>query len=334
MNKLWTPTNTLMVFSLSLSFVTSLYADPVPPFPTDPGAWVNSGPLSMESLKGKGVVLWFFEEEDQGSAARWRTTVDEVKKFEGRPVIFIGVNSGSPRPKVEAYIRQVGGKWPVIVDQSRDFESACGLFQAIDTRNVSQFRYITADGEMHIPVKDEIKEIADLAEEGAAWKIDPTNIPDPLKQTWFSVEIGNYKGLAANLKKSASSPKAETKEAATKLMEIVQQEIDAQMAKIKESQEASNTFKTHELLSELLDRFNGFELPKETATMKKDLAKDAKVKAGMLALKSLEAERKKLVVGNPAAKAKSIAALEKIVSEFPETSLARHAQALIDAAQK
>jgi hypothetical protein len=334
MNRLWTLSNPLLVVSLFLSLVTSVHADPIPPFPADPAAWVNSGPLSASSLKGKGIVLWFFEEDDQGSAARWRTTVEEVKKFEGRPVIFIAVNSGSPRQKIEAYVRQVGGKWPVIVDQSRDFESACGLFQEIDTKNVSQFRYITPDGEMHTPVKDEIKEIAELAEEGAAWKIDPTNIPDPLKQTWFAVEIGNYKGLAANLKKSTSSPKAETKEAATKLMELVQQEIDAQMAKIKEAQDASNTFKTHELLSELLDRFNGFELPKETATMKKDLAKDAKVKAGMLAQKSLEQERKKLAVGNPAAKAKSITALEKIVNDFPETSLARHAQSLIDAAQK
>lgn len=333
MSSLWSSTRTLLALSPFFAFATPAFADPPPPFPTDPNAWINSGPLSASGLKGKGVVLWFFEEGDRGSAARWASTVDEVKKFEGRPVVFIAVNSGNPRPVVDAYMRQVRGTWPVIVDQTRSFEKACGLFQEVDAQTVSQFRYILPDGEMKTAVMDDIKEIAELAEEGAAWKIDPSEIPDPLKQAWFAVEIGNYKGLASTLKKSTSSSKADVKDAATKLMDSVKQEIDAQMTKINEAHEGSNSFKTHELLSELFDRFNGFELPKETATLKKELAKDAKVKSGMAALKSLELERRKLAIGNPAAKAKSIAALEKIVSDYPDTLLAVQAQALIDSAE-
>ena len=30
-------------------------------FPEDPAQWLNTGPISMESLRGKGVFLWFFE---------------------------------------------------------------------------------------------------------------------------------------------------------------------------------------------------------------------------------------------------------------------------------
>lgn len=30
--------------------------------PQDPRAWVNSPAVSMETLKGKGVVFYFFEE--------------------------------------------------------------------------------------------------------------------------------------------------------------------------------------------------------------------------------------------------------------------------------
>ncbi len=30
--------------------------------PSDPNAWINSPPLDLEALKGKGVFLWFYEE--------------------------------------------------------------------------------------------------------------------------------------------------------------------------------------------------------------------------------------------------------------------------------
>lgn len=30
--------------------------------PANPGQWLNSGPISLEAMKGKGAVLYFFEE--------------------------------------------------------------------------------------------------------------------------------------------------------------------------------------------------------------------------------------------------------------------------------
>src|SRR4029078_6138704 len=113
------------------------------------------------------------------------------------------------------------------------------------------------------------EESADKAVEGAEWKVDPDSIPIPaaLKATWMAVEIGNYKGVAGTLKKSPPSSKAEVKEAATKLMEVVQKEIDDQMAKIKEAQDGSNPYRAFELLTELTEHYNGFELPKETTTL-------------------------------------------------------------------
>jgi hypothetical protein len=169
--------------------------------------------------------------------------------------------------------------------------------------------------------------------EGAAWKVEPTAIPDLLKASWMAVEIGNYKGLAPNLKKSSASSKADVKEAAAKLMEVIQKEIDEQFAKVKEAQEASNTFHAYELVSDLSERFNGFELPKDVATLKKDLAKDAKVKAGLAAAKNLEVARKQLAGSNPGAKAKSKTALEKIVADFPDTNLAVQAKSLLEYAE-
>ena len=315
-----------------LGMLAESHGEEAPPFPTDPNSWINSGPLSVDALKGKGIVLWFFEEDDTSSAARWTPMLEASNKFAKRqlPVVFIAVNSGSPRAKVDAYLKQLPAKvtWPVLVDTSRDFEKACGLFQEVNDKNVSVIRYIKPDGEIQTSVTEVIEDVAEKALEGAKWKVEPNTIPDSLKPMWLAVEIGNYKGIAANLKKSTSSPKPDIKDASTKLMEIVQKEIDDQMAKIKEAQEATNPYRAFELLNELTEHFNGFELPKDVATLKKDLPKDAKVKAGQAAVKVMEMARKQM--GANGLKPKNKAALEKLIAEFPDTNLAKQAKALID----
>lgn len=308
-------------------------ADEAPAFPSDPNAWINSGPLSTSGLKGKGIVLYFFEEDCPKCRAKWPELLTEAKEFEGKPVVFIAVNSGSPRAKIQGYVQQVKLPWPVLLDTSREFEKACGLFAEISLQNIYQYRYITPDGEIHQVSTSELTDIAEQAAEGAEWKVDPRTIPDSLKPVWNGVEVGNYKAVAGTLKKSAGSSKADVKEAAAKLMEVVQTEIDGQIAKIKEAQDAGNPYKAFELYSQLADQFAGFELPKDIAALKKDLPKDPKVKAGQAAAKQLEVIRKQLMGGNAAAKAKSTTALEKIVADFPETNLAQQAQSLIDSAK-
>jgi thiol-disulfide isomerase/thioredoxin len=310
----------LAVVIACLGWVALAAADQAPEFPADPNAWINSGPLSVSGLKGKGIVLYFFEEEDAATRNRWPELIEASKKYDGKPVVFIAVNSGNPKAKVQGYMQQIKVPWPVLVDTSRDFEKACGLFNEISPQNVSQIRYIKPDGDMQVGLNDDMEDIADKASEGAEWKIDPSQIPDALKSTWMAVEIGNYKGIAANLKKSTTSSKADVKEAAAKLMELVQKEIDDLMAKIKEAQDAENPYRAFELTNEVSDRFTGFELPKDVATLKKDLT----------ASKGLELARKQLTLGNAAAKAKSKASLEKIVTDFPDTTLATQAKALLE----
>lgn len=314
-------------------FATDANAASAPHFPADANSWVNTGPISLDALKGKGVVLFYFEEDDPKIRNAWPQMLEQAKMFDGKPVIFIAVNSGSPKPKVQQYIQQIKLPWPVMVDTSREFEKASGIFVPIDEKNTSGMRYITPDGEIHTLAKEVLEDAAEKAVEGAAWKVEPTLIPDSMKASWTAVELGNYKGLAPALKKSSSSSKADVKEAAAKLMEVVQKEMDDLFAKTKEAQEAGNTFRAHELVTDLSERFNGFELPKDVATIKKDLSKDAKVKAGVTAAKSVEAARKHITTGSAASKAKTKASLEKIIADFPDTNLALQAQAVLDSAE-
>ncbi|MEK6258456.1 MAG: TlpA disulfide reductase family protein [Planctomycetota bacterium] len=317
----------------SLLVAATARADELPAFPADPAHWINSGPLTASGLKGKGIVLWFFEEECPRCRARWPGLIESAKKFESQPVVFIAVNSGSSRSTIEDYVRQVKCPWPVLLDPARDFEKACGV-KEISLQNIYQMKYVRPDGTLLTGNFSDMEETANKALVDAKWKLDPNDVPDSLKPTWIAIETGNYKGLAVSLKKSQVSGKPEAKEAAKKLMEIVQQELDDQVSAIKEAQASGNTWTAYQLCNQLSVRFAGFDLPKDIATLKKDLMKDAKVKAGQAALKSLDAARKLLSSGNPVLQKKAIASLEQVVTDFPDTDLSRLAQSLIDSATK
>ena len=46
-----------------MSFCSKLTAqDAVISLPANSGQWLNSAPISLEAMKGKGAVLYFFEE--------------------------------------------------------------------------------------------------------------------------------------------------------------------------------------------------------------------------------------------------------------------------------
>ena len=319
----------LVLLTSSLLLTTAARADELPAFPSDPANWINSGPLTANGLKGKGIVLWFFEEECPRCRARWPGLIESAKKFEGQPVVFIAVNSGSNRSTIEDYVRQVKCPWPVLLDPARDFEKACGV-KEISLQNIYQMKYAQPDGTLLTGNFSDMEETANKALVDAKWKLDPADVPDSLKPTWIAIETGNYKGLATTLKKAQAAGKPEAKEAAKKLMEIVQQELDDQVAAIKKAQSAGNTWTVYQLCNQLSVQFAGFDLPKDVATLRKDLMKDAKVKAGLAALKSLDGVRKLLSSGNPVLQKKALATLEQIVSDFPDTDLSRLAQSLID----
>lgn len=304
-------------------------ADQLPPFPADPAQWINSGPLSTSGLKGKGIVLWFFDDQCPRCRSRWPALMEMSKKFESQPVVFIAVNSGAGRAELEQYAREVKCSWPLLVDTSREFEKACGI-SPISLQNIYQLKFAKADGSLEYGNPDDIPATAEEALQGARWKVPPTEVPDSLKPTWVAIETGNYKGVAAPLKKAQGASKPETKEAASKLMEIVQQEMDDQVAAIKQAQDSGNNWTAFQLCNQFSARFIGFELPREIAALKKDLPKDAKVKAGLAAQKTMESARKSLSSGNHGAQKKALATLQQIISDFPDTDLSQSAQALID----
>src|SRR5262245_41779356 len=74
-------------------------------FPSEPAAWINAPPLSAEMLKGKGAVIWFYEEQCPNCRNKWPGMYELAKKYEGQPVLFMAVNSGNSRDAVQEYVQ-------------------------------------------------------------------------------------------------------------------------------------------------------------------------------------------------------------------------------------
>ena len=54
---------TLMLLLCSIHTVTRASAQTSElVFPENPAVWINSSPFTLQSLKGKGAILYFFEE--------------------------------------------------------------------------------------------------------------------------------------------------------------------------------------------------------------------------------------------------------------------------------
>lgn len=303
-------------------------------FPENPAAWVNSPPLSKEFLAGKGVVLWFYEEQCPRCREKWPAMMALSKKYEGQPVIFIAVNSGNPRPAVEQYVREVRLTWPVIVDPSREIEQAAGINPQISLQNIHQASTINGDGQMARGLWNDLDATVQKALKGAAWRTDPAGIPQTLRPAWLAIEMGDFKTAGALLKKTKSAKEPEIKEASDKLSATAMKAFDEGYAAAKQLESAGKKRAALQALYSLHDRFNGYELPADFADLGKKLAADPAVKAELAADQQLQLAKKGLSGTSDFARKRALATLRKLIADHPGSDIAKEAEELLPQADK
>jgi thiol-disulfide isomerase/thioredoxin len=297
--------------------------------PSDPAAWVNSPPLSVESLKGKAVVLWFYEEQCPKCRGKWPAMYELARKFEDQPVLFIAVNSGTPRPAVEQYAKGVDLKWPIIVDPSRQFEKQW-MDGEISLQNIHQVGLILPTGRKDMGRWDDLEGSVQKALEGAAWKIDPATIPQALMPTWRLIELGKYSAAAPLLKKGLVTSNAEVKEAATRVHAVVQEELKTAAEEAAATRQGGDPWPAYRQYQSIATKFAGYDLPLDVAAAQKELAADPKVKQQLEAAKALEVIQKSFPTARtPAARKRVITRLEQFVKQFADTEAAEQAQRIL-----
>jgi len=166
--------------------------------------WVNAKDLSLDRLKGKVVVVYFFSNECPRCIAAIPGRNAFRKSYADKPVVFIAVNSGSPRSVVEEYVKSNKFEWPIWVDERRETEKPFGF--KISLQNIYQFSLIDPEGKLHrIGLEEnQIKEEIDKYLPQAKMMFDGITVPDKLKPMARDLEMGQYDPNIADLAGMAS----------------------------------------------------------------------------------------------------------------------------------
>ena len=297
-----------------------------PSLPDEPANWINSSPPSGEAFAGKGVVLWFFEENCPRCAGRWPELMALSKKYQDKPVVFIAVNSGTPRKTIESYVRRHKISWPVALDPARTLEPKFNVNQ-ISLNNIYQVRLILPDGTVQMGSPNNLEAAAERAADGAKWNVDPDKIPEELTQAWQSIEFGNYSGAALSVQKGLKNNKPEIKQAAELLQEYVESQIDEQNKSAATALEAGQKWEAYKTLKQISTKFKGYSLPGELMTSLKTLEKDSAVEREQKALRILQMAQK-AQNGTPSGQRRANGLLKTLQTDYPTTEAATLAEKL------
>lgn len=296
--------------------------------PADPTMWVNSGPITSEALKGKAAFLWFFEEQCPRCREKWPSLMELAKRYEGKPIVFIAVNSGNGRPAVEQYMRGVGCSWPTIVDATRQLETRAGVGE-ISLQNVHQVCVITADGQLRLGSWNEPATSIDQVLAGAKWLVPPEEVPPALKPAWLNIEFNQFAAAGPMVKKAFASNKDEIKQGAAKLNDAVQTKIAADVTAAEEALSAGGKWKAYKTYYQITTQYAGFAMPDGVAEKMKELSTDEEVARQIAATKALDTAKRLLRSTSSGTRRSAAVRLKKLIGDHPGTEAADEAAELI-----
>ncbi|QDU94855.1 TlpA family protein disulfide reductase [Lignipirellula cremea] len=293
--------------------------------PQDPSQWINSNPISADTLQGKAALLWYFEEDCPRCRAKWPALIALSKSFVGKPIVFIAVNSGNSRQAVEQYARSVRLPWPIIVDPTRQFEKASNLTE-ISLQNIHQVKLIMPDGRMRNGDWNDLKASADSALSGAKWNVDPSEISPGLMPAWQSIEFGDFAGGSSLVARNLKSRDEAAQASAAKLQAYVDSRMQQMLAAGNGASDNWSKYKTYLQISE---QFDGYDLPEEVTSGLAQLADDPAVKDQLAAYKQLLPIKKSLQSSNRSVLFGAVKRLKTLVESSPGTDAALEAQNLL-----
>ena len=300
-------------------------------FPLDRETWIKTPPLTSRGLRGKGVVLYFFEESCPDCNKLWPSLLATSKQFADQPVIFIAVNSGNTKQSLQEYLNSVHCDWPAICDSDRSFEKLCGVSE-INLKNNMQLRVVLADGSIENSGLIDLAAAATRAISGtipAAWRIDPQDIPFELKAAWRAIECGHPSSGLAAIKKGSKSSSETVSNAARSLLKAVEADIALEMKAASRLQNEHKRWPAWLAFDRMLLQYKGFEIPDEADNLKRSLALDPDVKLALASIKAFETAAKAAEKKNtPAVLKKLRDTIEIVLEKAPGSDAAARAETI------
>ncbi len=296
--------------------------------PSEPSKWLNSPPITNQSIGNKAIVFVFFDEDNRYTIPnKWPIWLKTAKKFKGKPILFIAVNSGNPRPVVQQSLQKYKITWPTIVDDDRSFEHHCNI-RPLSRSQPWAVRNIDGDGVFYYGA-NQLEAAAGSAMRGAKWRANPKGLPSSLKKAWNQVEYGRFKEAAPAVTKALKSRKKDQQRAAKRLNEVIVEHINDQIKKAERHESRDRKFAALLIYDKLLEDFNKYPLDKKVKKASDKLSKDPDLKVEIEAMEAFNAA-KKLAGGARNARRRAISKLEDILDNYPDTVAAEKAEVLLE----
>ncbi len=299
---------------ITVATIADVSAKEPPYFPSN---WLNSEPMTVEGLKGKLVVLWFYVYKPPQPQKRNRRynrkpaagepdkevvtdfsknsdlaeAIKGSKAYQGKPVIFIAVNPNNDIRIVQQSAKILGIPWPVIADPDRSYTREVDV-DGLNDENINQVMIITPSGSLIKGDWTNVDSSINAHIDSAKWKMDPSEVPKSLKTTWQLVEIGYYAKAMPGIKRYLKSRDEASKAAAQKLLDIVNGDLDGRLSSAK----ALSSWESYKYLIRFVTEFGAFPQGKAAKEELKKLSKDKQVQRELLA-KNVLAKIKTMLYG-------------------------------------
>jgi peroxiredoxin len=250
-----------------------------PDFPV--GLFSDGNEYRLSDLRGKVVVLFFYESECPRCKGSIPERNEVVKAFEGKPVKFLAIGASDPLSSVVGYGRDTKLQMPIFAD-------SLGLMEArydvqISLNNIWQFRVIGPDGKIVGYTMD--KATIESALGKASWKYDPKDYDPKLKPALEAFEWNQWSAgmkLLTPLRRNSNKAVAES---ANKLFDVLKAEAEG-WKKDAESAAETDPVKAYDLHAKVVANFPMEAFAKGSSEAKQKLANNKAVAAELAARKA------------------------------------------------
>lgn len=279
-----------------------------------PGTFSDGKNYSLEELRGRVVVLFFYEQNCPRCAGLIPERNDIVEQYVGQPVTFIAIAAGDTADEARAYLKRTGLDMPIFADKLSLMEKLYGT--KISLNNIYQFRVIDPAGNivgysMDPQSIDKALAGVKLAYEAQDYHAELADIVTALNMDMHSAamrELGRY----LNSKDEAVKASAEALSAAV----VEQAKGWVQQADVLVE---TDPLQAGRLYSQASDLFAREEFGKDARTKLKDLMSSPAVKSETAARKSYAKMIRAIDKMKPEQIPELIAYAKSIAEEYPDT---------------
>jgi hypothetical protein len=245
------------------------------------------------------------------------------QSYEGKPVVFVAVNSGNARGDVEGFAKSTKFEWPLLVDDQRRTEKAFGVGE-ISLQNIYQWVVLDPEGKRQ---GGDVKAAIDRLLPSAKMLFEGIDVPAPLKPLARDMELGFFDGAAQVASLAAGSNKT-LKEPATAMWEKLKPVAEGGLERAKALQAEGKSWLAYREYEKVAVGFKKTDYEKPAAAALAELKKQKDVKDELAAQQLLDQARKLLATGKKADVATAQQIIAAIEKKYPDSETAKEAARL------